>query len=128
MGYDLSTLNVVEAANKGTVVDITHPVSGEVLGIKITVAGSDSDIYRKAQRQILNKRLAQRAVKTKAEEIENESLELLVKCTLGWEGVEEAGAPIPFSAEAARSLYKKYPWLREQVDTAIADRSLFLGN
>lgn len=128
MSFDLSELNTVELANKGAVVNITHPSTGDDLGIKITVAGSDSDLYRKAQRKIMNKRLADKKMKTRVEEIENESLELLAQCTMTWEGVKEGGSEVPCTFDNAKRLYKTYPWLKEQVDQAISDRGLYLGN
>lgn len=128
MSFDLTELNTVELANKGAVINIVHPSTGDDLGMKITVAGSDSDLYRKAQRKIMNKRLAEKKMKTRVEEIENESLELLAQCTMSWEGVKEGGMDILCTPENAKRLYKTYPWLKEQVDTAITDRGLYLGN
>lgn len=128
MALNLKKVDVVSAANKGATVDIVDPVTGDVTGAKITVVGSDSDLYRKAQRKILNKRLNEKKGKTRAEELEAESLELLAQCTTGWEGIEDDGTPLTFSIDAARKLYKEFPFIKEQIDAAIADRALFLGN
>ena len=128
MGFDLKNLDVVSLANTGTTVDIVHPVTGDPLGIKVTVAGMDSDLYRKAQRKILNKRLNDKKFKTRAEELENESIDLLAHCTMSWEGVEEDGVVVPFTVDNAKKVYRTYPWMKEQVDVAIGDRGNFLGN
>jgi len=127
-GFNLKTLDVVSKANEGTTVDIVHPVTGDPLGIKVQVVGQDSDLYRKAQRKILNKRLNDKKFKTRAEELENEAIDLLAGCTVGWEGIQEGETDIPFSVDAAKRVYREYPWMKEQVDMAIGDRGNFLGN
>jgi hypothetical protein len=127
--FDLAQLSPAESA----VVEIYHPVSKVNIGISITVASTDSEAFRKASQAQQNKRLKQmtrgrRGAGTAltAEEMEEESLDLLASCTLGWEGVNYGTDPLPFSKEAARNLYRKHAFIREQVDEAMADRSLFL--
>jgi hypothetical protein len=127
-GFDLAQLNAAETA----VVDIYHPVTKVAIGIQITVASTDSETFRKASQAQQNKRLKQmsrgrRAGATlTAEELEEESLDLLATCTIGWDGVLMGTEPLAFSKQAAMNLYRKHAFIREQVDEAMADRALFL--
>ncbi len=126
---DLSSLDVVAAAETGAEIEILHPVTGKELGITITIVGADSERYRKNLRSLANSRLNRKARKTASlEEAEEDGLELLAKATLGWKGVVVDGAEIPFSPLEAKKLYKRFPWIKEQVDAAIADRRTFLGD
>jgi len=123
---DLAKLDTLSPANEGVWMELEHPVTGEPLGIKIKVAGVDSDYYRKEMRRQQNKRLKKGIRTISAEELENEVIELLVACTLDWEGIEYEGKVLECNKENARMIYKKFPWIREQVDNFINDRANFL--
>lgn len=123
---DLSTLAV---STEGSELTLTHPVTGAPLPVKITLLGTDSPTFRKAQRAIANRRLKQ-AKKTSitVEEIENEGIDALVSCTVGWSGVEIDGKKLDFNPENVRKLYTdlRLPFIREQVDAFIAERANFM--
>ena len=124
---DLSTLDVSAIAEQGAILNVTHPVSGQNLGVSIRLAGADSEIYRKAMRAAAARRInSRRRSALTPEEMEQEALELLAKATLGWEGVVLDGETLPFSPENARRLYGRFPWIKEQVDLFIVDRGNFL--
>ncbi len=131
MGFDLSTLT--PNADQGAVMTVLNPITMQPLrddagdDVTITLAGEDSEVYRSAQRAATNKRLAMRGKgKITAEELEAEALELLARCTLQWSGIVWEGKALECNAKHARMLYQALPWLREQVDAFIADRSHFL--
>lgn len=131
---DLSQLVIDSATDEGAKCEIFHPVTEQSFDppIYITVAGIDSETYQKAQRDVANKRLKKAAgrgrirLTTTAEEIEADQVELLARCTLGWENIDWEGKPYQCTLENARRLYLKAPWLREQVDLFIGDRANFL--
>lgn len=131
-GFDLSSLDVVSAANTGVEVDLLHPVTNEPIGMKIKVIGRDSDEFRRLSNAQSRRRVNKmskggfRATNANLEDVEAEGIELLAACTKGWTNVVVSGKVIPFSKEAAVDLYTKYPWIKEQVDTAIGDRALFI--
>ena len=127
---DLSSLDVVKSSNEGAEFELVHPVTGKGLGIFISVLGNDSDTYRhavevRAQRTLRKSKKQRQQISL--EEAENQAIEILAACTIGWTGLVENGKEIPFSESNARALYKKYPWMKDQVDAAIGDRALFLG-
>ena len=129
---DLNQLNLTEKADKGAELHLEHPVSGELLEhdgkpMVIRLSGTDSAAYRKKQREHQNKRLAKMAKGRKADFSINddEACELLAACTLGWSNIIKDGEELDFSEDAAFDLYKEFPWMREQVDAFIGDRSNF---
>lgn len=133
--FDLAQFDVTAAANNGATLQLRHPATGKKLEdaegapITITLAGSDSDAYRKAQRQITNRRLAETkkrgGLKLTSEELEEEALDILVACTLAWSSNLVIDGEVPSNA---RKIYQRLPWAKEQADEFIADRAAFLGN
>lgn len=129
--FDLSKLDTSEAAETGAILEVLHPVENTPLGIKITLAGADSDIFRQFTNKTGNKRMQRMKPNQfrppSAEEQEEAGLGLLAACTLAWEGVVVDGQEMPCSKDNAKALYRRFPWIREQVDTFIGDRGNFLS-
>lgn len=129
---DLANIDTVKGANEGFDVQIYHPATNEDLGIVITVIGKDSDEFQKITREQTKRRMQKatkggfRNVTIPVEELEEDSLKLLAACTKSWKGVVENGKAIECTKENAMAIYEKYPWIREQVDTAIGDRANFI--
>lgn len=129
---DLSTLAVTSDGQK---LELRHPVEGTLLKtdkgepITITLVGTDSDVFRKAQRAILDRRLNQKGkTKLSSAEIEQEGITTLASCTVGWSGIKIDGKELPFSKDNVKALYGRadLPWIKDQVDEFIADRSNFM--
>ena len=128
---DLGSLDIIFAAEKGADMHVLHPVTGEELGIIITLIGTDSETHRKNLRRLTSSRLNRKGRKPmSSEEAEEEALELLVGGTLGWKGapVVVDGVEVSFDRAAAKMLYKRFPWIREQADMFMCDRGNFLGD
>ncbi|MBP2495382.1 hypothetical protein ABID82_002285 [Methylobacterium sp. PvP062] len=133
---DLSTLETTTVAEQGAKMEVQHPVSGAVLtdtsgaALTITLAGQDSERFRKADRAITNKRLATQAsgrrVALTSEGLEADSIARLVACTISWSGIEFGGSPKECTPDNVREAYKRLPWLREQVERFVEDRANFL--
>lgn len=101
--------------------------------VTITLLSKDSDQFRKVSTRVTNKRLekslrAGGRVRVRAEEIENDQLDLLVACTTGWDNVQLGSEVLEFNDLNVRRLYQEVPAIREQVDNFIGDRANFLGN
>ena len=130
---DLTKLNLSTASAEGVQMELLHPVTEVSFDppIHITVVGMDSDRYQKIQREATNKRLKKAQhrgrvrLQVTAEELEQESIELLAKCILGWENIEWEGEPLKFSLDNAKKLVS-VQWIREQLDAFIGDRANFL--
>ncbi len=129
--FDLSNLDTGAAAEMGAVLEVLHPIDNTPLGLKITLAGADSDIYRQFVNKTGNKRMQRMKPgqfrPPSAEEQEESGLSLLAACTLSWEGVVVDGQELPCSKDNAKTLYRRFPWIREQVDQFIGDRANFLS-
>lgn len=142
---DLSKLDMREGADDGRWLQLTHPVTQELLWddekkktgpVRIRLLGADSKKHRSKEYAARNRRLKQMGRGGKrgglmagvtAEGLEEDATEVMVACTLGWENIQLAGQPLEFTPDAARSLYSEHEWIREQVDEFIADRANFLG-
>lgn len=128
--FDFATRDVAAKAEAGADLEVLDPVTGESVGVTITLAGADSTIHRKATATIAKRRMSNaKGFRNRAldpEKFEAESIEVLAACTLGWKGVVVDGAPLPCGRDNAVMLYTRFPWLREQVDQFISDRSAYL--
>lgn len=113
-----------------TTVDVLHPLKGQPCGIRVKVASLDSPEVRAVEREQHARRLqrvsAGAPTKLSLDELEADGLELLVRATMGWEGVVENGATVECTPDNVRRVYTAHPWLRRQVDAALADRSRFI--
>lgn len=130
---DLSSIDTVKGANEGFDVQIYHPGTNEDLGITIRVLGKDSDEFQKKSREQSKKRMAKMSkggfrstAAVPVEEIERDGLELLAACTKSWDGIVVDGKAVDCTQPNAIDIYERFPWIKEQVDTAIGDRANFI--
>lgn len=135
---DLKGLDTTKLADEGVSLTLKHPATGADLKdgdqpVQITVVGQDSKRYRDAQAKTSEKRLSSvlargRRAKLSAAEVETDSLDLLVTCTIGFKNISLDKKPLECTPDNVRKLYTQFAWIREQVDEFINDRSNFLGN
>jgi len=132
-------LAVLATTDDGVAMTLRHPVTGAELVdeatqelVTITLLGRDSDAYRRTAASQQNHRLREaskgRRQQLTQEQLEAESLELLVACTTGWSGVGLGPEdPLPFSPANARRLYADphMSFVREQAEGFIAERANF---
>lgn len=94
--------------------------------VTITVAGSNSRRYRRAEDAIRKRPLKPR--KFNQEQIHEEAMEKAIACTVTWEGIYIDGTPVDPSRHNVGMLYKACPWVLNQVNAAIHDPELFTGS
>jgi hypothetical protein len=131
---DLSSIDTVKGSNEGFDVRIYHPGTNEDMDITIRVLGKDSDEFQKVSRAQSKKRMAKMTkggfrnpnTAVPVEEVEQDGIQLLAACTKGWSGVIVEGKEVPFSTDNAVMIYERFPWIKEQIDTAIGDRANFI--
>ena len=126
MTFDLAKLDTAKVAEEGAELRVAHPTTGEDLGITITLIGTDSKTFRDISKSRATASLKKKSREIDLDQNEQDSIELLARCTKGWSGITENGKEIAFSYDNAVQLYTKYLWLREQIDRFMADRSNFL--
>ena len=89
----------------------------------------DSAAARKTIRAQQDRRLRMRSARATAEELDADAVELLAALTSGWMLCSLDGEPldVPCNPGNAAELYSMpaLAWLREQVDTFVADRGNF---
>ena len=131
---DLTVIDTVKGSNEGFDIKIYHPGTMVDLGIIINVLGKDSDEFQKISRAQSKKRMSKmnrggfrvQNMIPPPEEIEADGLELLAKCTKSWSGVVINNKELEFSYDNALLVYKRFPWIKEQVDVAVGDRANFI--
>ena len=128
--FDFASRDVAAKAEEGAELEVLDPATGEAVGVYIMLAGADSSVHRKASVNISKRRLnGQKGFRNRGfdpEKAEAENIEILAACTLSWKGVLVDGAPLPCSRDNAIKMYTRFPWLREQVEQFISDRSAYL--
>lgn len=140
---DLEKLNTVKASNTGFELQLRDPATNDDLPIFIVLLGRDSEEFRRVSSE-QNKRRVQRASRSGRfnmptlgiEELERDTSEILASCTKSWREempgktdkvtLTVGGAELECNRDNAKRLYTDYPWMREQVDAAVADRANFL--
>lgn len=126
--FDMNTLDCIPQANAGAVLDVLHPVKGTKIGIQITLAGMDSDIYRNFKKDRQNKRLREQGTaQLTAEDLDEGGLEVLAVLTLGWNRMRVDGKDLPCTPANAKTVYRRFPWLKEQVDSFVSTRANFMN-
>lgn len=129
---DLQDLDIKSIANAGTWLTLRHPTNRKPLTMRVKIAGIDSNVYQKKTFELARRRQEETAdgsgpARLSAEDIHERNLELVAACVLGWENVKERGQVLEFKGEAsAIDLFKRFDWIYEQVNLAIAERANFL--
>lgn len=133
---DISTFETNDLANEGVVMEIQNPDTFEILldddgnPMWLQLRGTDSDVHKAVQHRANNRRLKQAYQHrgdfsgTRAEDVEQEALTQLTKCTVAWHLVVDKKFP-PCTEEEVRKVYARFPWLREQAEKWREDRSHF---
>lgn len=121
---DLAHLDTVARCDQGAQLELLHPATGKPLGVFLTLAGVDSGAHRQALAFLAEQRLRRRGMSP--DDLRGEEVEIAARCTLSWRGVLIAGVEVAHSLEAARDLYGRFPWIREQALAFIGDRAQYL--
>jgi hypothetical protein len=130
-GFDLGTA-ATRAAKEDEGQDLhVRDVDGQPYtnpAFTIRVAGTYSKVYRDMVNVQRDHLLRQRRTQLTGEALSRQQLDLTAACILSWEGLTDNGQPVPHSRENAVRLLTAAPWIREQVEEAMADHAGFFGN
>lgn len=131
-------LSGLKAQSETARIDVYHPVTGEALTddqgqpMWVEVYGADSARYRKIDQQI-NDRNLQKALRSggrnavSTEQLVAQEWERLTHCISAWHIVVGGEVP-PCEPARIREVFESLPWLREQVEAGMKDRSRFFGS
>jgi len=127
---DLNSLDLTKNSNEGAWITLKHPASNEDLPMKIKVIGKDSDKFIKLsedfRRSTLEDMKSNKTVEQRIQTSKEYGDTLLVACTLEWQGIELDGKKLDCTPENIKLVYQRFGWIKEQVDSAIADRANFI--
>lgn len=134
---DTSSLDALAAdVNEAARVSLINPRTYQPLvdenGVQayIDVLSRDSDVARAVTRKALDRRLKGRRPKITAEDVEAETVALLVAVTTDWHLVDPNGRRVDAECNDAnkKALYSnpKFAWLRVQVEEVMGDEAAFL--
>lgn len=127
MAFDLNSLNgLSDAQEQGTEVEITHPKTGEPLGIIVKVAGPDSKKQKKARSAVLQDRIDKKIRRITGDQLEAEAISMTASSIISWSGIEIDGKAVEFSADNAVMVLTRWPFIREQIQSVSDDRSNFI--
>lgn len=122
-------MKISDLAAKPITVELKHPVTKQPLGVTVNIVGKNSsqfknkfyEIVEKAQAAGQDKKLP--AEKMKAAEVQG--AELIAHCIVGWSDNEFFEGE--YSVDRALQIVgaPELAWVKEQLDAAIVDDSLF---
>ena len=121
---DLVKTDIAAAAEAGVEIELTLPKSNTPTGAFIKVRGEEAEVVRNNARKGYNQMQARAAMLRKRgkedepmtlEEAEDNLVESAIVRVIGWRGITEEGKAVEFNAENARRVFKKHPWIRDQV-------------
>lgn len=135
--FDLDSLNLSTACEKGFELELLNPITKEPLGVFIDIIGNESEVLKKHVRETTNARLRQNAMLAKSgkeadvetvEKIDARAIDYLVAATTGWRNVVYKGKALEFSKENAKMLYSApgMQWIKSQVDVAVGKLENFI--
>lgn len=118
-------------------IELKNPATDEVMTnedgspMVITMYLPHSKKYKEIRHEQTNRRIKRSQQKKKqditAQEIEAETIELLVKTTAGWNITYKEGQP-DFSEEIATEVYNKAPFIMDQLFEGVAEAEVFTKN
>ncbi|MDP9559759.1 UNVERIFIED_ORG: hypothetical protein J2740_000929 [Rhizobium nepotum] len=125
MKYDDLSANLADQ-ERGRWLDIVDPWDGKPLGLRLLVAGPDSDTQRKARVEMADKLAEAADVDGKVSFETREKLRIycLARCVLGWDLAASFGLEAQFGQVGVIKLLR-FAWLEQQLDTFAGDRSKF---
>lgn len=123
--FDLAEFDELnQRQNEGVEFDI-FDVLRRPTGIRMTIAGPDSDVQQRARSEVYQRLVNAGVDNRSAEERQRDDIAIIAACVLDWSGITRDGEPVPFSPEEAVSLLTRYPDVRDQVDHFSTNRALF---
>ena len=126
--FDLSALDTKKGAEAGAELTLRHPKTNELTPVKLLVLGYDSDAYQEAQDERQRKRLERLPHhRPTVEELNEDSLYVASMLVAGFvTPLSLDGQALAYSRESAKTLLRRFPWVREQVEDFAGKRGNFL--
>jgi len=123
---DISTLKPNDR-----IIEIKHPVNdSENIGIRVTIISLNDEKMKSVRRRFINKRLEleKKGKSFRADDIEDNELDLLVASITGWEwygDVEFNGSKPEFTQANVKKVLTEFEWFKNQIAEAVGDDKAF---
>ena len=116
--------------------EITHPTTGEPIGVAVTVVQLESDQTKTDRRRLMDRRAKAEARNKhlKAAEIEDSAADILYSCMVSWDwrAVEDSkgrmqdaptfeGKVPDFNRANVKKVFAQLPWFQSQVDQMVEE-------
>jgi hypothetical protein len=117
----------VAKQEEGILVPILGMDGKTSLGFSIRVAGPDSKRAKDAQEELADELIeSENLTRLQAREVADRGYRYLAKVTMGWEpAIVLDGQEMAYSEENAEKLYRRFNFIKEQVDRAAGNRTRF---
>lgn len=130
---DLSTLDIRDAVNEGSVLELRDPQGSPIFEddgktpVTITLLGDDADAVTKINNIHANQymRSGTGGQTVTAEMTLTNLINKLAAATVSWSGIGLDGEDLSCTTENAKLLYRRLPWVRDQVRAFVHDRANF---
>lgn len=120
-------LNDIVATERS--IEITHPGTGEEIGLNITLVSLNDDKTKALKRKFHDEDLAlqRRGKFAKAEDIEDRRTRLCFAAMLGWDwhGTTFNKQKPDFNLKNVKEVLTNFPWIKTQVEEAVSDEQSF---
>ena len=118
-----------EDQERGAWFDLADPLTGRPTGIRLRIAGPDSETQRKARLRLADDLVEMTDIdgRVSSEAREKARIVNLARCVLGWE-CEEDGQPVPFNTANVIRLIRAATWVEAQIDAYASDRAAHRGD
>lgn len=118
---DLASLEApIADQDRGRWLVLFDPFTSAPCDFRLLVAGPDSRQQRAARLEVAARR--NKLVRPTAEDLERESVFLLSRCVISWEGLQKDGKDWPCEQTNVEYLLSSIMWIREQVDAFASNR------
>lgn len=142
--FNFQSLDLAAAAEKPHEFEVTHPESGEGLGVFLSVIGMESATFQRYVRDEGN-RARERAFKERSkdakpltiDEEEDALIRALAVCVVGWRTeIDGKSEPVVLwgadklecNRDNAAKVLRQFRWMREQVNAAASDIGNFIAD
>ena len=116
------------------IIEIKHPADeNKNLGIRVTIISLSDEKMKSIRRRFINRRieLEKRGKNFKADDIEDNEIEILVASITGWEwygDIEFNGSKPEFNEANVRKILNDFEWFKNQIAEAVGDEKAFFQN
>lgn len=124
------TISQIEAnaedQDRGRWCDLVDPFTGKPVGLRLLIAGPDSETQAAAQLKLADELSEEmdEVGRVSAAARDRARVRCLARCIISWDATEE-GKPVPFSFGNIVRLLKAAKWVQAQADGFAGDRRHF---